>query len=396
MRAIMIALMLLGLAGGPAFARVTDVSDAELASGQQPATGAIPELAVDGMSDGGIANARAADVLRRVNEDLPIATRGAKEVRVFKDMAPVVVLIMTKESLGSGVLIGANQVLTNWHVVKDYDRVAIIFKPMRDGAAPTKADVVSGTVVRFDEVSDLALLEVPSIPPGVKPISLGARDEIAVGMDVHAIGHPTGEAWTYTKGVVSQIRDGYEWSTEAGVKHVADVIQTQTPINPGNSGGPLISDSEHLLGINAFKASGEGLNFAVSVTGIQRFLASTSNRIAQRTSSSDKNSASGCAKAQIVYEGRNKANNGYVRQLSTACDGVVDLAYLVPDDPAKASVLYIDTKKRGKADVVLFSFHRDGKWNVSYRDTHFNGTYDLKCYHVNGSAEPVRCEANRD
>ena len=93
-----------------------------------------------------------------------------------------------------------------------------------------------------------------------------------VGADVHAIGHPAGEAWTYTKGIVSQIRPGYEWQPKASVKHVADVIQTQTPINPGNSGGPLISDDGRLIGVNSFKKDGEALNFAVSIGEVEKFL----------------------------------------------------------------------------------------------------------------------------
>jgi S1-C subfamily serine protease len=78
---------------------------------------------------------------------------------------------------------------------------------------------------------------------------------------------PTGEAWTYTTGVISQYRRAYEWQAEGDpIKHKADIIQTQTPINPGNSGGPLLGDTGNLIGVNSFKASGEGLNFAVSVS----------------------------------------------------------------------------------------------------------------------------------
>ena len=104
-------------------------------------------------------------------------------------------------------------------------------------------------------------------------------------MDVHAIGHPTGEAWTYTTGVISQYRQGYEWKAEDDpIKHKADIIQTQTPINPGNSGGPLLSDLSSLIGVNSFKAGGEGLNFAVSVDEVRKFIARSGNRIGQTSS----------------------------------------------------------------------------------------------------------------
>src|SRR5262249_1939909 len=90
---------------------------------------------------------------------------------------------------------------------------------------------------------------------------------------VAAIGHPEGQSWTYTKGIVSQIRPDFAWSTGQGESHRATVIQTQTPINPGNSGGPLLSDDGRIVGINSFRATeGEGLNFAVSAKDISAFL----------------------------------------------------------------------------------------------------------------------------
>jgi S1-C subfamily serine protease len=95
-----------------------------------------------------------------------------------------------------------------------------------------------------------------------------------------SIGHPRQNDWSLTKGIISQYRRGYVWtygsadaatSGDPTIKHKANIIQTQTPINPGNSGGPLISDSGTLIGVNTGK--GEGLNFAVSVEDVRKFLA---------------------------------------------------------------------------------------------------------------------------
>ena len=101
-----------------------------------------------------------------------------------------------------------------------------------------------------------------------------------IGDNVHAIGHPLGEDWTYTRGYVSQKRESYTWTTDVGIHHVADVIQTQTPINPGNSGGPLLNDSGELIGLNSFgNTSGEGVNFALALSTINSFLEAQDNTI---------------------------------------------------------------------------------------------------------------------
>jgi S1-C subfamily serine protease len=150
-----------------------------------------------------------------------------------------VVLIATKAGFGSGALIGnSGEILTNWHVIKGYSVVAVVFKPAIEGSKPTRDDVKTAQVVKYDEVADLASIKTLDLPGTSTPIRLGDPSEINIGADVHAIGHPTGEVWTYTKGVISQYRIGFEWSAgNEDTKHKADVIQTQTPINPGNSGG---------------------------------------------------------------------------------------------------------------------------------------------------------------
>jgi S1-C subfamily serine protease len=71
--------------------------------------------------------------------------------------------------------------------------------------------MIAADVVKVDRTRDLALLQPKALPSRlIKPIKILPSDSLEVGADVHAIGHPTGEAWTYTTGVVSQIRPDYE------------------------------------------------------------------------------------------------------------------------------------------------------------------------------------------
>jgi S1-C subfamily serine protease len=132
------------------------------------------------------------------------SSRSAKDAQIYKAISPAVVLVVNKESLGSGSLLSTDgTVITNYHVVKGYSSVAVVFKPAIEGAEPTRDDIKVGQVVKYDEITDLALIKVSDVPVGRTAIRLGSTDEISVGADVHAIGHPTGETWTYTTGIIS-------------------------------------------------------------------------------------------------------------------------------------------------------------------------------------------------
>lgn len=219
------------------------------------------------------------------------STRSSKGVAVYKSSSASVVLVLTNDSVGSGSLIDASGlILTNRHVVGVATDVVVVFKPAKEGAEPVKSDARVGRVVKVDEVADLALIKVSDVPPGHPVLPLGDESSLVIGSDVHAIGHPTGEAWTYTTGVISQLRSRYEWSYgKDPVAHSADVIQTQTPISPGNSGGPLLNDAGALVGVNSFGAGeAQNLNFAVSLKDIRAFILRPGDR---RGSASPTNAA---------------------------------------------------------------------------------------------------------
>jgi len=213
---------------------------------------------------------------------------------------------------------------------------------------------------------------------------LGSRSDFPIGADVYAIGHPTGQAWSYTKGIVSQVRDNFTWGTDEEIKHHADVIQTQTPINPGNSGGPLLSDDGKLVGVNSFKAAGEALNFAVTVDEVRRFLEETSTAERPDTKSS-------CS-PKLLFEGRNNANDAFIRRFSLRCDAFADLVYVLPDKVSEPLWALFDTKRRDKADICVIDGTRSGNWKISYWDVDFDDTFPLKGIHQNGDLKPVRFE----
>ncbi len=333
-----------------------------------------------------------ANRLSLIRPDSKSTTRGAHEAQLYRDVSPSVVLVLAGDSLGSGSLLTLDgNVITNYHVVGDSPEVGVIFKPLQEGQKLSRSSVVRAQVVKVDQVADLALLKVAEVPTQARPMVLGNMAAISVGSDVHAIGHPTGEAWTYTRGIVSQIRADYGWSTESGVEHIAKVIQTQTPINPGNSGGPLLDDSGKLVGINSFKTEGEALNFAVSVDDVQRFLGAQTSRKA-RVSAPAKTVAVDTCEATQVSQSRAKDPVGVSIAMDLDCNGTVDGYVLMPDDQSEPMLMAIDSDSNGSIDIVLIDEDRDGDPESSLHDTNGDGKPELVGYYKKGADEPYRYE----
>jgi S1-C subfamily serine protease len=353
-----------------------------------------PPFVVDVPSDS-LSSVRVFQALSNLKAGGEIKLRGTKEAKLYKSISQSVVLVVTNDGLGSGSLISARgEILTNWHVIKNFTEVGVIFKPKIEGKDLIAADVLRAKVVMFDEVRDLALLRVFDAPKGVKPVALGLMNEINVGIDVHAIGHPTGETWTYTKGVVSQVRRDYQWTSQEQKQHQATVIQTQTPINPGNSGGPLLSDEGKLVGVNSFKSAGEGLNFAVSVQDVMAFLNSSSNRFAANVPSKKSESqASSCSeKAVELFSGVNSDKTANVWSYDSNCDGKSDFEIRVPFDPSKSTSVAFDRNGDGQVDLEVFDEGRDNKFDFSFHDVDYDGKWDLIGFHPDGGVVASRFE----
>jgi hypothetical protein len=302
-------------------------------------------------------------------------------------------MVVVDDGLGSGCILGSDsEVLTNWHVIRGSKTVGVIYKPDVEGAKITRADVRRARVMRVDEIADLALLRVDNPKEGVPPLTLGSMQDVAVGADVHAIGHPTGENWTYTKGVISQIRRDYAWTSDR-VDHTADVIQTQTPINPGNSGGPLLDDSGALIGVNSFKTTGtEGLNFAVAVDEINRFLASRGDRLAGGSSSPSSPSPQEQCKVKVLGVDRMVDPPAKRTFLDLDCDGKPEAIVIEPDSKKEPMYILVDVSKNGKFDGMLISTHRNGKIDYSLWDVDGDGKPDLIGHHPDGSWAPSSYE----
>ena len=179
---------------------------------------------------------------------------------------------MGDAGFGSGVIISSQgYILTNNHVVEGNENLEAILSYHYD-LEGYEEYVHSIEILKQDKVKDLALLKINNPRTALKPVKISKKVP-AIGSQVHAIGHPDLEVWTFTTGYISQIRNEYEWTYKDEFEHMANVYQTQTPIAEGNSGGPLLNNHGNLVGINTFGDSENDFqNFSITVDEIIKFL----------------------------------------------------------------------------------------------------------------------------
>ena len=313
------------------------------------------------------------------------ASERSSGTNIYKNTIPSVVKVLTNEGHGTGVVIsdiGNGIILTNFHVVEDYETVGVIFSTDSD------TDKLSiGAVIKVDEIRDLALVSLNTDRPDLVPLMI-SEDPGQIGEDVHAIGHPLGEDWTYTRGYISQLRQNYSWQTGANRHHAADIVQTQTPINPGNSGGPLINEAGKLIGINSFvNDSAQGLNYAVSVTSIYDFLESDGNTL-QRTMPENSDLFGNLIRS--LDENKNGQPDVYL--FDKSYNDTLDRIVFDDTENLSADRIYFDDDENGQVEVKLEFIQYEGREIAVYEfDEDQDGVFELIAvdYDLDGEIDDI-------
>jgi serine protease Do len=149
--------------------------------------------------------------------------------------------------IGSGVVIGAGQVLTNAHNVRG-EQVHVTFADGR---------TADGRIRGVDVDGDLAVVEVDT---GDSPeIEWATNDAPGIGAPVFALANPGGGGLRVTLGFVTGVERSFRGPRG---RRISGTIEHDAPLLPGSSGGPIVSSDGGLLGVNTNRL-GEGFYLAI-------------------------------------------------------------------------------------------------------------------------------------
>jgi len=170
----------------------------------------------------------------------------ASIARLAQDAGPSVVGVGQRWGIGSGVVLGAGQVLTNAHNVRG-TQVRVTFADGR---------TAEGNVAGHDIDGDLAVIEADT---GQAPALPWATTAPAIGTPVFALANPGGRGLRVTFGSVSGIDRTFRGPR--GLR-ITGSLEHTAPLLPGSSGGPVLDVQGQLLGINTNRL-GEGFYLAI-------------------------------------------------------------------------------------------------------------------------------------
>ncbi|MBI4683315.1 MAG: trypsin-like peptidase domain-containing protein [Nitrospirae bacterium] len=312
-------------------------------------------------------------------------------VKVYEKTSINVVLIIAKNE-GAGSMIGAGSIIsapglisTNAHVVidkatsKPYSQIRVFIKPDRV-TGNFKNDLVNkhkAKILAYDLDLDLAILQAEDIPAGTGIIELADPDEIKIGEEAVAIGHPEqGGLWTLTYGRISG-----EIENQNSIEG-KNVFQTDASVNRGNSGGPLLDKRGYMIGINSNMArlgAGDlpitGVNFAVKSSVLKNWLSAHSVMVAYGTSNlnglekAEKPAVVETDKKTVPSEAeKEKPSDKKVEPSVEKADKPVEAEVQVKpaevekaDKPAEAEVQVkqADAEDKGKASGEKYQPHRN-------------------------------------
>lgn len=166
-------------------------------------------------------------------------------------------------TVGSGFLYEGRYVVTNEHVSsyaqkKSRGLGGQVRIRLLDGRT------VSGHIIHSDKRRDIAVLAIDPGAVGMRelPSAKIATTPLSPGEAVLAIGHPMGEQWSATFGIVSS-------TNRHQFQRDRRMIQIDAAINGGNSGGPSFNMQGQVVGMNSEKLDVDNIAYMISAEDLE-------------------------------------------------------------------------------------------------------------------------------
>jgi len=166
---------------------------------------------------------------------------------VVEQVGNAVVGIGQRWGVGSGVVLGKDQILTNAHNVRG-DEVSVTFP---DGHTAT------GRVLGHDVDGDIAVIGVET--GDLQAIKWTTNSAPGIGAPVFALSNPGGRGLRVTLGFITGVERSFRGPRG---RRITGSIEHDAPLLPGSSGGPVVSREGRLLGLNTHRL-GEGFYLAI-------------------------------------------------------------------------------------------------------------------------------------
>lgn len=150
------------------------------------------------------------------------------------------------QGLGSGFFISENEILTNYHVIQEANKLSV-----RDY---TGKEYTVTHIVDYDTVYDLAILQVKEKSDHALILN---TNKVNTGETVYALGSPLKLTGTLSEGMVSMAYRQYENIT---------YHQSTAYISKSSGGGPLLNHFGEVIGVNTLMIIGcQNIYLAVDI-----------------------------------------------------------------------------------------------------------------------------------
>jgi len=324
--------------------------------------------------------------------------------KIFTLAAESVVLIVgvndNQSSFGSGVFItDEGEIITNYHVIEGFKSNELsvwIYEGIHEFDKLEESKMIPVDIIATDKSKDLALLKIKKDIDGIVPIYLAYDEDILIGTQVFAIGHPGGLLWSFTEGIVNRIaynewnygpqtasagffENLYNWwldiEEDIGYNIAAKTIFTQTPINPGNSGGLLLNSDGNMVGINTYNdLTMNNVNGAVHVDEVENFLEKNGIEFSDISTQNEHLSDLSDLISNFVLI-RDPNVEGY--HFTSKFDGDdISIDFFIPRNDEEAAYIGIDRNEDDNYDLILYDVDDDESYSYWEIDLDMNGDFE--------------------